>query len=316
MQTSTETKPLEPARAFAVLELVFAASFWGFGFIAAIWALGAMGPLAITGWRFALASLTGLLICLATPGLRRHLTRKSFFLAAIPGFCLSLTLVLQTWGLRTTTATKSGFITCLYVLIVPLLEQAFFKRKIHRLHFLFVLIALGGTALICGFQPHTLVAGDWNFGDFLTLLCAVAASFHILVLGVVSTRAESSFVFNLCQSIWAGALPLALSFIFEPAIKWPVTGKPLIGLLALAYGSTLIAFSLQIRAQKKISPSIASLLFLLESPFATLYAIYFLGESLTTLQWAGAGLIMIAVIASTFASSELMTSEREVNGNP
>jgi drug/metabolite transporter (DMT)-like permease len=297
-----------PHKASAILELVFAASLWGFGFIAAIWALEAMSPLAVTGWRFFLASLFGGGVVLFTPSLRRELAWATFRLAAPSGFFLSLTLVLQTWGLRYTTATKSGFITCLYVLIVPLLERVFLRRKLHRLHYVFVSVALIGVALIGDihlFFDSSSRSGALNFGDFLTLLCAIAASLHILSFGFIATRIGSSFVFNFYQSVWAGAIPLALSFFIEPGLKTSLLGRPLMGLGALVFGSTLIAFALQVRAQKVLSPSIASLLFLLESPFATLYAIYLLNESLRTEQWAGAGLILVAAAAASFAALEL-----------
>jgi drug/metabolite transporter (DMT)-like permease len=309
------------SRSNAIIQIVIACALWGFGFTATVWALDSMGPLGITGWRFVLASLTGFSFAFLNPKLRPHINMKTIRAGMIPGLLLSLTLVLQTWGLKTTTATKSGFITCLYVLLVPVLERHYLNQKLHRLHYLFVIIALGGTALICGFNPFaynlasssanifansipSAQSSHWSTGDFLTLLCAVAASFHIISLAYQAPKAASPFVFNLSQSLWAGILPLILSFIFEGQLIWPLVGKPLYGMLFLALGSTLVAFSLQVRAQKKLSPSTASLLFLLESPFATLYAIYFLGENLNISQWFGAGLILIAAAISSFATVE------------
>lgn len=303
------------ARGSAILELSLAAAFWGFGFIAAVWALRGMGPLAATGWRFALAAIVGVGIMLARPGLRKSFSWEQFRLAAIPGLLISFTLVTQTWGLKYTTATKSGFITTLYVLIVPLLEGVLLKRKVPRLHFLFVAFALLGVALICdlprelsgggAFNAESPAAQRLNFGDALTLLCSVAASLHILYFGYIYKRIGSSFAFNNYQSIWAGVIPLALSFVLEPWPRLSFDNSSLQGLLMLAFGSTLIAFALQVRAQKDIAPSLASLLFLLESPFATVFAIYFLAETMHTAQWAGAGLIMIAAILSTAYAKEV-----------
>jgi drug/metabolite transporter (DMT)-like permease len=75
----------------------------------------------------------------------------------------------------------------------------------------------------------------------------------------------------------------------------------IIGLLSLTFGSTLIAFALQVRAQRVLSPSIASLIFLLESPFALIFAIYFLNESMTDLQATGALLIFFSAVGATLA---------------
>lgn len=303
----------------AIVELVIAASFWGFGFIAAIWALEAMGPLGVTGWRFFYAAAIGLAIILPIRRLRREITWRQFWLAGLPGSLLSLTIVLQTWGLRYTTATKSGFITCLYVLMVPLLERLLLKRKLHRWHYAYVLVALAGVALIgdIGLFFGSDGTPEINFGDLLTLFCALAASFQILSFGFIADRIGHSFVFNVLQAAWAGAIPLLLALLYEPnsgpssALPFgaSLVGKPLWGLAALVFGSTLIGFGLQVRAQKFLRPSVASLLFLLESPFATLFAIYFLGESLRTEQWAGAGLILVAAAASSFATAEAPKSE-------
>jgi drug/metabolite transporter (DMT)-like permease len=296
----------------AVLELAFAGALWGFGFIAAVWALRSMGPMAITGWRFTVAAVIGFTIVGLRPSLRSHLTREQFWLACVPGMLICATLVFQTWGLRYTTATKSSFITTLYVLIVPVLERLWLKRHVPRMHYLFVIIALIGVALICdlageftgginGTDPRL----RWNFGDLLTLICSFAASVHIIWFGRINQKIGDSFVFNNFQSLWACAIPLVASFALEPAPTPNLSDLSMIGFLMLAIGSTLIAFALQVRAQKVISPSLASLLFLLESPFATLFAIYFLGESLRTGQWVGAGLILAAAGLSTVFAAEV-----------
>ena len=291
----------------AGLELTFAGMLWGFGFIAVIWALRGMGPLSITGWRFALAAVAGLGITLAIKPLRKQMEKEQFFLAMIPGLLISLSLILQTWGLKHTTATKSGFITTLYVLFVPVMEKVWFKRRLPKRHYFYVFLALIGVALICDLPGELMgkvEGGGANFGDFLTLLCAIAASFQILWFGKIAPKIKSSFTFNNFQSVWAGIIPLLLSFAFEPFPTPSFADNSMWGLASLAFGSTLIAFALQVRAQKIISPSVASLLFLLESPFATLFAILFLNESLRTIQWFGAGLILVSAGLATVFGKE------------
>jgi drug/metabolite transporter (DMT)-like permease len=302
----------------AIIELTIAGALWGFGFIAAIWALRGMGPLSITGWRFALAAVFGLGISFFIPSLRSSLTDwKQFKLAFIPGLLISATLCLQTWGLQYTTATKSAFITTLYVLMVPLLERFLLKRRLPRFHLVYVAIALIGVALICDLQSiwlespnldhlnaKDLAKNRLNVGDLVTFFCAIAATLHILWFGVIAKKIGSSFTFNNFQSVWAGFLPLTFSILLEPTPRPSFADFSMIGLLALAFGSTLIAFSLQVRAQKHISPSLVSLLFLLESPFSALFAIAFLGEGLRAIQWAGAGLILSAAAMSSIFTTE------------
>ena len=296
----------------AVVELCIACALWGFGFIAAAWALEGMGPLAITGWRFAIAFAVGLPVILITPSLRPALRWSTFSMAAVPGALISACLIAQTWGLQTTTATKSSFITVTYVLIVPFIELLFMKKYPTRRHLICAIGALIGVALICHLETAFSSSGTLeevfsnpkaklNFGDALTLLCAILASAHILWFGWIGNRIGSAFAFNIFQSFWAAVVPLGLSLVFEapPQLNTP---HPIIGLAMLSLGSTLIAFALQIRAQKKISPSLASLLFLLESPFATVFAVVFLGEVLSTSDVVGCSLILVSLAASVVSN--------------
>jgi drug/metabolite transporter (DMT)-like permease len=326
----------------AAMELILAGALWGFGFVAAVWALDEMGPLTITFLRFAIASVVGMalarLAMIFNPQLRHAISLDQFKLALTPGILISLTLIIQTWGLQYTTATKSGFITTLYVLIVPFIEKIWLKRDLPRYHLFFASIAFIGVAFICDIpslfyseitQSSIEAAApldmtdaakrlheklSWNFGDFLTLICAGLASLHILWFGTNNKKVKSAFVFNNLQSIWACFIPLIFAVTLE---KWPTvvpSGKPLVGLLMLTFGSTLIAFALQVRAQQVISPSIASILFLLESPFAALFAFHLLNENLEAHQWFGAGMILISVFLSTLFAYE--TTESTTDNSP
>lgn len=309
--SDTPEKLNRATRLFAVLELTLAGAFWGLGFTATVWALRGMGPLAITGWRFAAAGVFGLLISAPLRLVRREAeaaqgSANQFWLAAIPGLLISLTLIFQTWGLVYTTATKGAFITTLYVLLVPVLERFILRRKLPRFHLAYVCLSLVGVAFICDLQAlFTNDASDvrsrLNFGDLLTLGCAVTATLHILWFGAIAGKIGSSFRFNVYQSFWAAVLPLSMSLVFEPWPKPSFEDLSAVGMILLTFGSTLIAFALQVRAQKKIPPSLASLLFLLESPFSALFALVFLNEVLSFSQWIGAVIILIAAALSSVA---------------
>ena len=283
-----------PVRARACLELGFACTLWGFGFVAAVWALrGGFGPNQVTAMRLTIGGGGSAIVIALIPGLRRSVSREQIWLAFLPGVWLSLTLVLQTWGLKYTTATKSGFVTTLYVLAVPVLERTLLKKRLPHGHLSAVAVACFGTALICDFH-----GGGWNIGDLLTLGCAIAASFQIVWFGLLRDRTGDAFVFNALQALWAAPLPLALAFAFEDWPKQAPTALAWAGVASLTLGSTVIAFSLQVRAQKKLRPSTASLIFLMESPFAAIFAMVLLGETLTRSQWFGALLILATIIGS------------------
>lgn len=305
----------QPSKASAVLELVLASSLWGFGFVAAAWALESWSTFWVNAFRCILALAAGFVIAIFLPSLRRAFTWTQWRLAFWPGVFLAATLVIQTWGLEYTTATKSGFITVLYVLFVPLLERQVLKIALPRNHWLYVVTALMGVALICGLvrelgmtTQSALGSGldaraRLNIGDLITLLCALFASVQIFWFALIKERIGSAFGFNLMQTAWAGAISLALALIFAPLPTLMPTTHALQGVFALGLGSTLIAFSLQVRAQKKISTSLASLLFLLESPFAAVFAMILLGESLGRIEWLGGIVILFAVAAASLAPS-------------
>lgn len=283
------------SRAVGAVELLTAAALWGFGFIATVWALREAGPFRVTFLRFALAGIVLIPIVSRRDG-RRYIL-KYLKPAFVPAFLLVGLLILQTWGLKFTTATKSGFITTLYVVIVPLLDAALNRRRVSKFLWACVLTSILGTVLIVDVGLDTL-----NFGDALTAVSAVFASFQILSIGRVSRDVDHPFVFNCVQSLWGAvlALPFALSEgpLPGPAAIWAWPGEALLGLCSLAFGSTVIAFALQLRAQKRLSNTVASLLFLLESPIGMLLAIWLLGEHLTWREASGAALIFVSAVAA------------------
>jgi drug/metabolite transporter (DMT)-like permease len=284
---------LVPSPRQAAAELVFAASIWGFGFICARWALDFAGPLWMNVIRFYLAFIFAVPVILSVPQLRVHFNKEQFWLAAWPGLFLSGTLVFQTAGLHYTSVTKSGFITVLYIVFVPFLERLLLKTRIQKIHFLYVGLALLGSAFICDFR-----GGNWNFGDLLTLICAGMAASQIVFLEKQSSKIGSAFVFNVFQTFWAGVAPLVLAIPFEPLPHNPMTTKVMGSLLVLSFASTLLAFLIQVRTQKVLPSSTVSMLFLLESPFAAFFAYLLLGESLGPIQWIGAVLVLLSAGAS------------------
>jgi drug/metabolite transporter (DMT)-like permease len=105
---------------------------------------------------------------------------------------------------------------------------------------------------------------------------------------------KSAFIFNAFQSFWSALLSLVTVFIFSGPHWKGYDFWALVGLASLTIGSTMIAFALQVKAQKTLSPSLSSLLFLLESPFAMLFGILLLHETLSLGQTVGAVLIFLS----------------------
>lgn len=111
----------------AAAELIFAGVLWGFGFVATLWALRAFTPVETLVYRFILAGLIGEVLFLIFKGPRFSSLRTEVMRALPAGLLLGAMLLLQTIGLKYTTATKSGFLTSLYVILVPLFNTLFFK---------------------------------------------------------------------------------------------------------------------------------------------------------------------------------------------
>ena len=153
----------------------------------------------------------------------------------------------------------------------------------------------------------------FNFGDLLTLGCAVASTFHILFVSSAAQKVKSGFRFNIYQTFWSLLiiLPfLAYEMKYNGILLWPETVhlKSILSILFLSFFVTLVAFTLQVIAQKSVSSTTASLLCLLEAPFAFMFAFLILGEKLIGFQILGIILILGSSALSVFV-------DRPKNGN-
>lgn len=261
-----------------------------------VWSLKELSPFEITFTRFLVGFLVGAIFQL--PFRSRIEWKSAATLSFWAALFLAGTLTFQTMGLQFTTATKSGFITTLYVIMVPLMEATYHRRRIGFQLWSLVFMALLGTALIV-----RLEFTDLNKGDLLTLVCMIFASLHIIWMGRVSPKTGHPFLFNSMQSFWAALFVLPLINPSQLVDKISMVGswdtKAIFGMIALALGSTTLAFWLQVKAQAHLSPTVSSLLFLLESPFGMLFAFSLLGESLNLMEGIGAALIFVAAMIAS-----------------
>lgn len=290
----------------AALELVFAGVLWGFGFVAAVWALKAFTPVETLIYRFIIAAVIGEILYLAIKGPRFTTIREEFFRALPAGLLLGGMLLLQTIGLKFTTATKSGFLTSLYVILVPLMNTWFFKSSSTWKNYALVGLALLGTFILMDANLE-----DVNVGDLWTIGCSLFAAFHIIYIGKISSRVGNAFRFNNFQSFWCLIALLPLLWTQDSVTTHSSDWQAWAGVLCLGLGSSIIAFYLQIRTQKILSDSTASMLFLLESPFAALFGFLLLSERLSLFQLSGAALIMIASILQILFDPATKTTEKK-----
>ena len=274
----------------AILELLIADAFWGFGFVATVWGLKELSPMQFLFLRFLFSWIFGeIFYFLFTPKNERASFLSEIKISLPAGLLLSLVLLLQTIGLKYTTATQSGFITTLYVILVPLFQFFLFQKKQPISVFIYAFIALVGTYLLTGGNFVQI-----NQGDLWTLACAIMAAFHIIYIGVASPKSKNALRFNTTQSMICFIFISFLMLIEKQSPQVPQMGLTWAGVMMTVFGSTLIGFTIQVRIQKVLSAATASMLFLLESPFAFIFGYLFLSERLNLIQTIGGFVILIA----------------------
>lgn len=275
--------------AFAIL----AAFFWGAGFIGSRFGLEELTPMWVTFFRFLIAFIVGL------PLLRKVL-RKDLSLNMILGALISATFLyammfLQTEGLQHTSVAKSGFITILYAFFTPIICFVFYKQKLSYYYWCLLALAFVGMAFMCELSLDNL-----NRGDLLTLLCALITSFHILAISHFSKKIDNFAFFNLLQMFFVCVISLPMACYFD-GVDRVLEGSFIsntncfLGLLFMGVFSTMLGFGLQVKSQQKIPPQMASLIFLLESPFAAVLGLLVFAESLSSMMIGGSSLVMLSV---------------------
>lgn len=211
----------------------------------------------------------------------------------IGGFCCGIALgaasCLQQVGISMTTAGKAGFITALYIVIVPVLG-IFIGKEIPKIIWLCVAIAVAGFYLLCVNEGFSISRGD------LTVLgCAVLFSIHILLIDHFVSLGVDGVLMSCIQFFVAGALSLVLTLLFEePSLSAILHAK--VSILYAGILSSGVGYTLQITAQKHTDPTIATLLMSLESVFAALSGWLILHETLSPKELLGCALVFAAVI--------------------
>ncbi|MBQ4649159.1 MAG: DMT family transporter [Firmicutes bacterium] len=219
----------------------------------------------------------------------------------IGGICCGLALfvagTLQQFGIAHTTAGKAGFITTLYVVIVPIFS-IFLRKKVKPIMWFCVMLGALGLYMLC-MKDATFTI---QYGDFLVLLCAVAFAVHILVIDYFSPKADGVKL-SCIQFLVAGILGIICMFIFET----PTIENILAGWFPIVYAAVFssgVAYTLQIVAQKDADPTAASLILSLESVFAALAGMMLLHESMTAKELLGCVIIFAAIIIAQLPSKE------------
>jgi drug/metabolite transporter (DMT)-like permease len=272
----------------AIIELLIADIFWGFSFVAIPMAQESWTSSQITFIRFAMAALVGFSYLVLTKDSR--LTSSELRLGIAPGFLFAATIYLQTYGLQFTTPSKSSFITVLYVLFVPIIESFLKKKTLSGPFWLCLASSLFGMTLLLQIRNC-----EWHLGDAITLLAAIAASWHIHQIGQLSKVFKKGINLNIAQCFWAALFISPLALFAENSWMTPqYSSKSVFGLFMIVFGATILAFTIQARVQRYLSLSTCAVLFLLESPLAMFFSWSVLKEPITPMQLSGAIIVLIS----------------------
>ncbi len=282
--------------------LFLTAAIWGVAFVAQSVGMDYVGPFTFNGVRFLLGG-TVLLPVLAGKRKRdkadrgqerktKEEQREAGRVTLLGGICCGMALcsasLLQQIGIQHTTVAKAGFITALYIIIVPVLGL-FFHKKVRRIVWAGVFLAVLGMYLLCIRESFTV-----GRGDFFVFLCAIVFSVHILVIDYFSPRADG-VALSCIQFYVSGVICTIGAFLLETP-SWQAI---LSGWMPILYAGILscgVAYTLQIIGQKGMDPTVASLILSLESVISLIAGWVLLGQILQPREICGCVLVFAAIV--------------------
>jgi drug/metabolite transporter (DMT)-like permease len=276
------------SRTLANLTLLLATAIWGGAFIFQKVGLGDLGPFTFTGVRFLLGAVV--IAPLALGEIRRvRLDRRDWQTMAVLGAVLFAGAVIQQIGIEHTTAANAGFLTTLYVVMVPLLELAVLRRRPHPVVWPAALGSLAGAWLLSG------GAISFHSGDGLVIVSALFWTVQIMLISHAARRSGAPMVVALAQSVICGVLSTGWGLVAEP-VTWPALASSWVALAYTGFVSAGIAFTLQVVGQRYTTGSDAAITLSAEAPFAALFGALILGERMDAPQAAGCALIMACIL--------------------
>lgn len=286
--------------------LLLTAAIWGVAFVAQSVGMDYVGPFTFNTVRSLLGGIV-LIPCIVllkrinvgskdTAGAAEHASgdpagqRKVLLTGGVAcGVLLCIASNLQQFGIMYTSVGKSGFITAMYIVLVPVLG-IFLKKKAGIKIWCSVAIAVGGLYLLCmtdsGFSIQK--------GDLLLLLGAVIFSFHILTIDYFLPKVDGVKM-SCIQFFTCGILSMVCMFLFEQ----PQIGAILQAWIPIVYAGVLscgVAYTLQIVGQKGMNPTVASLILSMESVISVIAGWLILHQKLSGRELLGCVLMFVAII--------------------
>ena len=283
------------------LILLLTAVIWGISFVSQRVGMEYIKPNTFNGLRTILGAIVLVpFIIFRDKTLKSKKSDKKLLITggAVCGVLLCLASTIQTWGMVYTTSGKSGFITAMYMIFVPIIGL-FIGKKLRALTVLGIAVGVAGMYLLSIHGGGDL---SLNKGDLLTLICAVIFAFHILVIDRLSGDVDGVKLACL-QFFVAGSINLILMFLFEKP-DWSMIRVCTVPILYSGIMSCGTAYTLQIIGQQYTEPTPASIIMSLESVFAALAGWILLNEAMTPAEILGCVLMFAAIVVVQLPKKE------------
>ena len=279
---------MKKSNILASASLVLTAVIWGLSYSVQADAMKSMQPLFFVFVRYMLGGL----MLLPVIFLMKKKPEKQLFTGGIAcGVCLAGGEILQQFGLLYTTAGRAGFLTALYVIMIPVIG-IFIRKKSNWQIWLASIVSTAGAYLLCADDSMSKIG---NVGDFLMLLCALFFAFQFIFIAKFAPKADA-LQLAAVQFFTVAVISGIAAVIAGESCSWNSivsTVKPLLycGLIAIGFACTV-----QVAAQKYVHPSTASIILSTASVFAVIWGWWLLGERYSVVNLLGCALIFAAVV--------------------
>jgi drug/metabolite transporter (DMT)-like permease len=266
--------------------MIAVTAVWGGTFLMVQNAVSRMPVMDFLAIRFGVAALAMFLL---KPTCLRGMTRTGFIRAGLVGLALGMGYITQTYGLQHTSASVSGFITGLSVVLTPVLSWLLLRRKGNRATIIAVILATAGLALL------SLHGWSIGAGELLTLACAFSFALHVIALGQWSAQYDSYGLAVVQISVVA---VITLIAAIPGGITLPSDGTTWTAVGITAIFATAAAFLIQTWAQSLVSPTRMAIVLVMEPVFAGLFGVFIGGDHMTPRMLVGATCVLLAMLIS------------------
>ena len=294
------------------LILIGVVIIWGLAFIWQNIASKVLGPLTVVGFRSLIAVIFITLVAILVPSLYRSQapklmgevsSSKKLWLGIMCGVVLFLAMYIQQIGIGMTTAGKAGFITVLYICIVPFIGM-FLGNKLNKFFIIGLILAVVGFYLLSVKEEFSL-----GLGDIIVFISAIFFGIHIIVIDYSALRVNSMFL-SIIQLVVVAIFSLGLALIKETIILGDIlsVASPLLALGILSSG---LGYTGQIIAQREIPPHTTSLIMSLESVVAAIGGVLILNEHIGLREGIGMIVVLVGIIISQLRDKKSLDLKQE-----